>query len=118
MNKTVLVTGGSRGIGRVTAMRLLMDGYNVAITFNTAADAAAAFEEQANATLAKDAPRVSTFKADVRDPIRSREVVDVIVHRYGGIDALVNNAGIRRDALLYNMTFDQWREVIETNLEG
>jgi 3-oxoacyl-[acyl-carrier protein] reductase len=118
MSKTVLVTGGSRGIGRVTAMRLLMDGYNVAITFNTSADAAASFEQEAKATLAKDAPQISTFRADVRDPVRAREVIDVITHRYGGIDALVNNAGIRRDALLSNMTFDQWREVIETNLEG
>ncbi|HVS33314.1 MAG TPA: SDR family NAD(P)-dependent oxidoreductase [Thermoanaerobaculia bacterium] len=118
MRKTVLVTGGSRGIGRVTAMRLLMDGYNVAITFNSSAEAAAAFEQEAKTTLDKDAPQVSTFKADIRDPIRSREITDVVLHRYGSIDGLVNNAGIRRDALMYNMTEDQWSEVIETNLAG
>jgi 3-oxoacyl-[acyl-carrier protein] reductase len=118
MNKTVLITGGSRGIGRVTAMRLLMDGYNVAVTFNSSADAAAAFETEAKATLAKEGPHISTFKADVRDPIRAREVVDVVMHRYGSIDALVNNAGIRRDALLYNMGYEQWRDVMETNLDG
>ena len=99
-------------------MRLLMDGYNVAITFNTSADAAAAFEQEARTTLDKDAPQVSTFKADIRDPLKSREIADVLIHRYGTIDGLVNNAGIRRDALLYNMTEDQWSEVIETNLAG
>ena len=118
MRKTVLVTGGSRGIGRVTAMRLLMDGYNVAITFNGSADAAAAFEEHAKSTLAKDAPQVCTFKADVRDPLRATEVVDVTLARFGSIDGLVNNAGIRQDSLMYNMTDEQWRDVIDTNLSG
>jgi 3-oxoacyl-[acyl-carrier protein] reductase len=112
------VTGGSRGIGRVTAMRLLMDGCNVAITFNESADAAAAFEEEAKATLSKDAPQVCSFKADIRDPLRSREIVDVVVHRFGSIDGVVNNAGIRADALLYNMSDEQWVSVIETNLSG
>jgi 3-oxoacyl-[acyl-carrier protein] reductase len=99
-------------------MRLLMDGYNVAITFNTSSDAAAAFEQEANASLSKDRPHISTFKADVRDPNRAREVIDVVAHRYGGIDSLINNAGIRRDALLYNMGYEQWRDVLETNLDG
>ena len=99
-------------------MHLLMEGWNVAITYNTSADAAAAFEQEAKATLSKDRPDVVSLKADVRDHVRSREVVDIVSHKFGGLDALVNNAGIRRDALLYNMTDDQWREVIDTNLDG
>lgn len=118
MPKSVLITGGSRGIGRVTAMHLLMEGWNVAITYNTSAESAAAFEQEAKATLAHDAPQVMTLKGDVRDHIRSREILDIVAHRFGGLDGLVNNAGIRRDALLYNMTDDQWREVIDTNLDG
>ena len=116
--KTVLITGGSRGIGRVTAMHLLMEGWNVAITYNSSADAAAAFEAEAKATLSKDAPEVCSVKGDVRDHVRSREIADIVSHRLGSIDALVNNAGIRRDALLYNMTDDQWRDVLDTNLNG
>ena len=118
LRKSVLITGGSRGIGRVTAMHLLMEGWNVAITYNASADAAAAFEVEAKATLSKDPPQVCTVRGDIRDHIRSREIVDVVVHKFGALDALVNNAGIRRDALLYNMTDDQWRDVIDTNLDG
>ena len=116
--KTVVITGGSRGIGRVTAMRLLLDGHNVAITYNASGDAAAAFEEDERLTFAKDKPQLCTFQADVRDHVRSREIVDIVAHRFGGIDALVNNAGVRQDALLYNMTEDQWRNVLDTNLDG
>jgi 3-oxoacyl-[acyl-carrier protein] reductase len=118
MPKSALITGGSRGIGRVTAMHLLMEGWNVAITYNTSAESAAAFEQEAKSTLAHDAPQVMTLKGDVRDHIRSREILDIVAHRFGGLDGLVNNAGIRRDALLYNMTDDQWGEVIDTNLDG
>lgn len=116
--KSVLITGGSRGIGRVTAMHLLMEGWNVAITYNTSADAATAFEQEAKGTLSKDAPQVCTVRGDIRDHVRSREIVDIVAHKFGALDALVNNAGIRRDALLYNMTDDQWRDVIDTNLDG
>jgi len=44
--------------------------------------------------------------------------VDEVVAKFGSLDALVNNAGIRRDALLYNMTDDEWRDVLQTNLDG
>jgi|SRR5687768_6503011 3-oxoacyl-[acyl-carrier protein] reductase len=118
LRKSVLITGGSRGIGRVTAMHLLMEGWNVAITYNASADAAEAFEVEAKATLSKDPPQVCTVRGDIRDHIRSREIVDIVAHKFGSLDALVNNAGIRRDALLYNMTDDQWRDVIDTNLDG
>jgi len=118
MAKSVLITGGARGIGRVTAMHLLAQGWNVAITYSTSADAAAAFEREAKGTLAHDAPKFFTIRADVRNHARSREIVDIVAHKLGGLDGVVNNAGIRRDALLYNMTDDQWREVMDTNLDG
>jgi 3-oxoacyl-[acyl-carrier protein] reductase len=99
-------------------MRLMMDGYNVAITFSGSAEAAASFETEAKATMSKDAPQVCSFKADVRDAVRSAEIVTILQHRFGAIDCLVNNAGIRQDALLYNMEPEQWQDVIDTNLSG
>jgi 3-oxoacyl-[acyl-carrier protein] reductase len=111
MKKTALITGGARGIGRVTAMRLLLDGWTVAFTYSQSKEAALAFEREAKGTAA-------AFEADVRDADANRRVVEQVVARFGAIDGLVNNAGVRRDALLYNMTPEQWDEVLDTNLGG
>jgi 3-oxoacyl-[acyl-carrier protein] reductase len=118
MAKTALISGGARGIGRVTAMRLLLDGWNVAITYNSSKEAAQAFQKEANSGLSHDKPRLVAYEADVRDAARAKAVVETIVTNFGSIDALINNAGIRRDALLYNMAESDWRDVIETNLHG
>jgi 3-oxoacyl-[acyl-carrier protein] reductase len=118
MPKTALISGGARGIGRVTAMRLLLDGWNVAITYHSSKEAAESFQREANSGLAHDKPRLVAYQADVRDAARAKAVVETIVTNFGGIDALINNAGIRRDALLYNMQESEWRDVIETNLYG
>ena len=111
MAKTVLITGGSRGIGRVTAMRLLADGYNVAFTYARAKNIAEEF-------AATDHHRLHAYHGDVRDGARNHAIVDEVLSRFGSLDALVNNAGIRRDALMYNMTEQQWAEVVDTNLYG
>jgi 3-oxoacyl-[acyl-carrier protein] reductase len=111
MAKTVLITGGARGIGRVTAMRLLADGYNVVFTYARSSAAAEEF-------VATDRKRLHAYAGDVRDEARNHEIVEDILSRFGGVDALVNNAGIRRDALMYNMSDEQWQEVVETNLRG
>src|SRR5688572_14910968 len=111
MNKTALITGGSRGIGRVTAMRLLLDGWSVAFTYNQSKDAALAFEAESKG-------KAAAFEADVRDDSACRLAAEETLARFGAIDALVNNAGIRRDALMYNMNADQWDDVVETNLRG
>ncbi len=109
--RTALITGGARGIGRVTAMRLLMDGYSVAITYTSSADAAREF-------VASDPERIVAYEADVRDRAGANEIVEATLRRFGSIDAVVNNAGIRRDALTYHMSDEQWDEVISTNLGG
>lgn len=118
MPKTALITGGSRGIGRVTAMRLLADGWAVAFTYSQSLDAALRFQEEASSTLGSDKPQIAAYECDVRDHASNRKLVEIVLERFGSIDALINNAGVRDDALLYNMTDEQWDDVLDTNLRG
>ena len=119
MSNVVLITGGSRGIGRVTAMHLLANGWNVAFTYSRSADEAIAFERDARGTLGGDgSTHIRAFHVNVRDERATEQLVALIVDRFGSLDALVNNAGIRRDNLAYNMTTEEWRDVIDTNLNG
>ena len=111
MNKVALITGGARGIGRVTAMRLLLDGWSVAFTWSQSKEAAEAFESESKGAAA-------AFHGDVRDAAACVRIAEEVFARFGAIDALVNNAGVRRDALLYNMSPEQWNEVLDTNLGG
>lgn len=92
-------------------MRLLLDGWSVAFTYSTSKDAALVFESESKGNAA-------AFHADVRDTAACAALVTEVVERFGAVDALVNNAGIRRDALLYNMSHEQWSQVLDTNLGG
>jgi len=118
MAKTALITGGSRGIGRVTAMRLLTDGWSVAFTYSQSKEAAITFEAEAKSTLAAHPPRIAAFESDVRDSEGTRRLVEQVAEMFGSIDALINNAGVRHDALMFNMTGEQWDDVLDTNLRG
>ena len=111
MSKVALITGGSRGIGRVTAMHLLAEDWSVAFTYGKSKDAALAF-------AAESKGRAIAIESDVRDHEANRRAAEQVVAKFGTIDALVNNAGVRQDALLYNMTPEQWDEVLDTNLRG
>ena len=92
-------------------MRLLTDGWSVAFTYGKSKDAALAFEAESKG-------RAAAFECDVRDHEANRLVAEKVAARFGAIDALVNNAGVRQDALLYHMTPEQWDEVLDTNLRG
>jgi 3-oxoacyl-[acyl-carrier protein] reductase len=92
-------------------MRLLADGWTIAFTYGQSKDAALAFETESKGNAV-------AFAADVRDRESNRRLAERVLTQFGTIEALVNNAGVRQDALLYNMTSEQWDEVIDTNLSG
>ena len=107
-----IVTGGSKGIGLAIARALLDRGMQVTITGRNERDLGRAQEH-----LAAGA-RVLALAADVRDPADAQRAIDETVSRFGGLDVLVNNAGVGRFAHVADMTIDTWREVIDTNLSG
>ncbi len=92
-------------------MRLLTDGWSVAFTYGQSKDAALAFETESKG-------RAVAFACDVRDHEANLRVAEKVMAQFGAVDALVNNAGVRQDALLYNMAPEQWDEVLDTNLRG
>jgi len=113
--KVALVTGGARGIGRATAVRLAQGGARVVINYRGNADAAAEAKrlvEQAGGSAATVQGDVSV-EADVE-----RVVKEALAFGGGRVDVLVNNAGITRDDLLIRMTPEAWDAVLDLNLRG
>ncbi len=116
MSLTSLITGGSRGIGFAVAERLLARGHHVAVTCTTSNGAARA--EHALAEKCGDPGRVLALVCDVRDPAAVDLAVQTVVARFGGLDALVNNAGVGVGAPISELSHDEWRRIIDTNLTG
>jgi len=112
--KSAIVTGGSRGIGRAIAQALAAEGVHVAITGKSASHLSAAREKIA----AAGPGLVETLRADVRNFQEVQQAVEAVVARFGGLDFLINNAGIGLFADVADMTPEQWAEVIDTNLTG
>ena len=112
--KAALVTGGSRGIGRATALELARQGARVAVNYMTQ-------EAAANAVVAaiKEAGgEAFAVQADVGDATAVERMVETLQERWGRVDILVNNAGITRDTLLMRMSEEDWDAVIRTDLKG
>jgi NAD(P)-dependent dehydrogenase (short-subunit alcohol dehydrogenase family) len=112
--KVAFVTGGSRGIGLAIARALVAQGVQVAVTGRDESHLSAARP----AIEAAGPARVETLKADVRDYGAVERAVAAAVARFGGLDFVINNAGIGIFADVAEMTPTQWAEVIDTNLTG
>lgn len=107
-NKVIIVTGGSRGIGKAIVEDLAAAGAKVLFTYRSSAEAAEAIAEATGATA---------IQADVADEAACQALV-ARTEALGGLDAVVNNAGITRDGLMLRMPDSDWDAVLRTNLDG
>lgn len=112
--KIALVTGGSRGIGRETAVRLAGYGACVVINYCGSKDKA----EEALEEIKSAGGNGMIIRADMKDGGAVDAMFELVIKEYGRIDILVNNAGITRDNLILKMTEEEFDEVIDTNLKG
>jgi len=111
---TAIVTGSSRGIGRVIALNLANAGYNLVVNYKESQAAA----ESLGLELEQIGTEYLLCRANVSawdDVVQMR---DQVLERWGHIDLLVNNAGIISDALFHKMAKEDWQQVIDTNLTG
>lgn len=110
-NQIVLITGGSRGIGRAFVQAFHAHGASVTFTY-------AGNHAKAEETVALCGGEVKAIQADAADFGLAQQIVDQLVAAHGRLDCIVNNAGITRDNLLLRMTEAQWDEIMDANLKS
>lgn len=109
----VIVTGASKGIGRGIATHLAQEGFEVGLLARSTDELAALCKE-----LGKLAPYCHYARCDVRDAAMVQTAVDTLVKALGGIDALINNAGLVIRKSVYDISMEEWHALIETNVNG
>ncbi|MEY4105949.1 MAG: hypothetical protein RL181_291 [Bacteroidota bacterium] len=112
--KTVLITGGSRGIGAAIARRFAEHGADVAFTYRSSEAQALALADE----LAQLGVRARAYHSDAASFAEAESLVAAVLQDFGRLDALVNNAGITQDTLMLRMSEEQWDKVILTNLKS
>lgn len=112
--RVVIVTGASRGLGKELALRFGKSGDRVVVNYLSREQAAAAVV----AEITKNGGEAFAARADIRHSSEVEDMVGKAVSRWGGVDVLVNNAGVVQDGLLLRMPEQGWDEVVGTNLTG
>ena len=113
-NKTAIITGATRGIGRGVAVEFAKQGANIAFTYSSSVDAANALEIELNALGIK----AKGYQSNAAEFETAQELAKEVLKEFGSIDVLVHNAGITKDNLLMRISEDDFDKVIEVNLKS
>lgn len=113
-NKTVIISGASRGIGRAIAVELAGEGANISFNYLKNGKYAMDLENE----IRNLGVNVKSFQVDIKEYIAVKSWVDETKELFGGIDIVINNAGVIKDKALALMETGDWQEVINTNLDG
>ena len=113
-DKVAIVTGSSRGLGRAFVRELADHGCKVVINYFQSKEAG----EQLLAELKDKGQEAICVQAGVAHPDDVQNLIDVTVKEFGGIDILINNAGVKRDRTIRRMSVEEWREVLATDLDS
>ena len=114
IDKNVIITGASRGIGRGIAKAFAREGANVAFTYNASAEAAKELEEELSAYGIK----AKGYQSNAADFEAAQELAKKVLEDFGKIDVLINNAGITKDNLLMRISEEDFDKVMEVNLKS
>ena len=112
--KTVLITGGSRGIGKGIVKVLIENGANVAFTYASSSGPALELSEKLNSNKTK----CISYKSDASIFSDCEKLIESVLNDFGNIDALINNAGITKDNLLMRMSEEDYDRVMEVNMKS
>ncbi len=112
--KTVLVTGGGRGIGKAIALAFAKEGYQVAVNYNGSKEAA----KETASLCEQEGVKAKIYRCNVADYTAVEQMMKQVNEDFGSIDVLVNNSGITKDGLLLRMKEEDFDKVIDINLKG
>ena len=112
--KTVIVTGGSRGIGAAIVKELAKEKYNVVLNYNNSEEAAKQIQKE----LEERNIKIEIFKADVSKREEVKELVKFALEKYKNIDVLINNAGIDQIKPFMDITDEDWNKIMQVNLNS
>ncbi len=113
MNKNVLITGGTRGIGEAISREFAKKGYNLIINYVNSKEKAVKLKNELEEKYNID---VLTIQADLADEKEIKNMVDIALNKFGKIDVLVNNAGIIIDKEFEDKTIEDWKQTLNINL--
>ena len=111
-NKVVLVTGGSKGIGKDIVINFAKSGYNVILNYNKSKEEAKKIQND----LLKEGISIEIFKADITKREEVHSLINFCIEKFNRIDVLINNAGISQTKLFTDITDEDWNNMLQTNL--